>query len=132
MGNSVVGLTLWPEDLRHLFSFPNCPRDFRSPAGVAAHHALAAIRFDGGADENLGAIEYVDDDRQVDALACKLQGQEAGFSQLQAIAINDAVGIGNITLYPKYQVLVANQASFDHLSGAQRQILARRGSGHRR
>ena len=30
--------------------------------------------------------------------------------------MNDAVGVGNITLYPKYQVLVANQASFDHLS----------------
>jgi hypothetical protein len=39
------------------------------------------------------------------------------------MAMGDAIGIGNVTLFPKYQVLVANQASFDHLSAGQRQIL---------
>ena len=124
MGNGVVGLTLWPEDLRHLFSFPSCPKDFRSPAGVSGATMLwqkSGVTAD--LMKSLGAVEYVGDDREFDAAACKLQGQESGLSQVGATATNDAVGVGNVTLYPKYQVLAANQASFDHLSNGQRQIL---------
>lgn len=124
MGNGVVGLTMWPEDLRHLFSFPNCPRDFRSPVGVRG----AAILWQKSGltrelMESLGAIEYVEDDRHLDAAACKFQGQENGLGQVRAMALLDAIGIGNVTLFPKYQVLVANQASFAHLSDGQRQVL---------
>jgi TRAP-type C4-dicarboxylate transport system substrate-binding protein len=124
MGNGVVGLTMWPEDLRHLFSFPNCPKDFRSPVGVRGATILwQKSGLTRELMEGLGAVEYVEDDRHLDAAACKLQGQENGLGQVRAMALRDAIGIGNVTLFPKYQVLVANQASFDHLSDGQRQIL---------
>jgi TRAP-type C4-dicarboxylate transport system substrate-binding protein len=124
MGAGVVGLTLWPEDLRHLFSFPGCPRDFRSPTGVSGAPILwqkSALTRE--LLESLGAVEYIEDDRHLDAASCKLQGQENGLSQVQAMAMNDAIGIGNVTVFPKYQVLVANQSSFDHLSDGQRRVL---------
>ena len=124
MGNGVVGLTMWPEDLRHLFSFPNCPKDFRSLGGVRGATILwQKSGLTQALMKILGAVEYVEDDRHLDAASCKLQGQENGLGQVRAMALNDAIGIGNITLFPKYQVLVANQASFDHLSDGQRQIL---------
>jgi TRAP-type C4-dicarboxylate transport system substrate-binding protein len=124
MGAGVVGLTMWPEDLRHLFSFPSCPRDFRSPEGVSGVPFLwQPSGLTRELMEGLGAVEYVEDDRYLDAASCKLQGQENGLDQVLAMAMNDAVGVGNVTLFPKYQVLVANQASWDHLSDSQRQIL---------
>jgi TRAP-type C4-dicarboxylate transport system substrate-binding protein len=124
MGTGVVGLTLWPEDLRHLFSFPGCPRDFRSPAGVSGATILwQKSKLSRELLESLGAVEYAEDDRHLDAASCKLLGQENGLSQVGGMAMNDAIGIGNVTLFPKYQVLVANQSSLDHLSAGQRQIL---------
>jgi C4-dicarboxylate-binding protein DctP len=124
MGNGVVGLTMWPEGLRHLFSFPGCPKDFRSPEGVrGATILMAASRLSRELRDLWGAAEYVEDDRHLDAAACRLQGQENGFDQVRAMAMNDAIGVGNVTLFPKYQVLVANHESLDHLGAAQRQIL---------
>jgi TRAP-type C4-dicarboxylate transport system substrate-binding protein len=125
MGNGVLGLTIWPEDLRHLVTFPGCDVDFRSPTGVAGHTVL--FQPSSVSRElivgSLGAAEYIEDDRALDAQACRLQGQENGLSQVNAMALPTAVVIGNVTLYPKFQVLAANQDSFDHLSSAQRQIL---------
>lgn len=124
MGHGVVGLTMWPEGLRHLFSFPGCPKDFRTPAGVKGATILwAASGLTLELMDSLGTVEYVEDDRHLDAAACKLQGQESGFDQLLAMAMDDAIGTGNVTLFPKYQVLVANKESLDHLGAGQRQIL---------
>ncbi|HEX5827767.1 MAG TPA: hypothetical protein VFY23_09625 [Candidatus Limnocylindrales bacterium] len=124
MGHGVVGLTMWPEGLRHLFSFPGCPRDFRTPAGVEGATILwTPSGLTRELMDSLGAVGYVEDDRHLDAVACKLQGQETGFDQLRGMAMRDAVGIGNVTLFPKYQVLVANQASFEHLGDGQRAVL---------
>jgi TRAP-type C4-dicarboxylate transport system substrate-binding protein len=124
IGHGIVGLTMWPEGLRHLFSFPGCPKDFRSPEGVKD---ATVLWIESGLTreliEGLGAVEYVEDDRHLDAATCKLQGQENGFDQVRAMAMSDAIGTGNVILFPKYQVLVANQASLDHLSDGQRQIL---------
>ena len=75
MGNSVVGLTLWPEDLRHLFSFPNCPRDFRSPAGVSGATMLwQKSGLTAELMKDLGAVEYVEDDRHLDAVGLQASG----------------------------------------------------------
>lgn len=124
MSGGVVGLTLWPEDLRHLFAFPACEKDFRSATEVSGSTILiqpsgvtrALLRV-------LGGIEYSGADRHEDAQACTLQGQEAGLSQLVAIADNTAIAVGNVTLFPKYQVMVANKAAFEGLGEAQRRVL---------
>lgn len=124
MAGGVVGLTLWPEDLRHLFSFPKCGKDFRSVSGLAGSTVLipsSAVTRE--LLQALGGIEYAGTERVADAEACTLHGQEAGFSQLAAIADHTAVATGNVTLYPKYQVLAANKAAFDHLGASQRQVL---------
>jgi len=124
MGTGVVGLTMWPEDLRHLFSFPTCPKDFRSPDGVRGAVVLvAASRVTEELRDALGALPYVEDDRHLDSVSCKLEGQEAGLSQLKAVAQQEAIAVGNVTLFPKYQVLVANQEAFEHLSAGQRAVL---------
>jgi TRAP-type C4-dicarboxylate transport system substrate-binding protein len=124
MSGDVIGLTLWPEDLRHLFSFPACGKDFRDVSGVAGSTILvqpsAATR---ALLQALGGIEWTGTDREGDARACTLHGQEAGFSQLAAIADASAVAAGNVTLFPKYQVLAANKAAFGRLGEAQRQVI---------
>jgi len=109
----VVGLTLWPEDLRHPFSIiPNkpllSPDDFAglniriTPSGVSSMLI-----------ETLGGKPMSDDD---------YQGAESGLRQGFSLT-GTPTATGNITFFAKFQVLFANGAAFEKLSEAQRMIL---------
>jgi TRAP-type C4-dicarboxylate transport system substrate-binding protein len=110
----VVGLTLWPEDLRHPFSIPPnqpllSPNDFVglnirvTPSGVSSMLI-----------ETLGGKPVSGDDAY--------QGAESGLRQGFSLT-GTPIATGNVIFFPKFQVLFANGAAFEKLSEAQRAIL---------
>ena len=110
----VVGLTLWPEDLRHPFSIPPnkpvlSPNDFAglnvrvTPSGVS--NMLI---------ETLGGKPVSSDDNY--------QGAESGLRQGFSLT-GTPIATGNVTFFAKFQVLVANGVAFEKLSDAQRTVL---------
>ena len=111
---SIVGLTLWPEDLRHPFSTLVdkpilSPADFigrniRVPKSMASEKLVEAL----GGTPMLGEGGY--------------EGAESGLRQGRSLS-GTPTATGNVTFFPKYQVLFANGAAFDKLSEAQRAIL---------
>jgi TRAP-type C4-dicarboxylate transport system substrate-binding protein len=110
----LAGLTLWPEDLRHPFStLPDKPilspadfagRTIRVPTSVASEKLIAAL----GGTPMLGEGGY--------------EGAESGLRQARSLS-GTPTATGNVTFFPKYQVLFAHGAAFDQLSEAQRAIL---------
>ena len=109
----VVGLTLWPEDLRHPFSVTDkpllSPADFKGlqirtpPSGVS--NMLI---------QQLGATPMYEDSGY--------QGAESGLRQGGTLT-GKPIATANVTFYPKFQVLFANAASFKKLSQAQQKVL---------
>jgi hypothetical protein len=110
----VVGLTLWPEDLRHPFSVDRdkpilAPEDF---VGLN----IRALRSDVTYTllEALGATPMLDDEGY--------QGAESGLRQ--GASLNGRpTATGNVTFFAKYQVLFANGFAFEKLSEEQRTVL---------
>ncbi len=121
----VTGLAMWPEDLRHLFSFPNCEKDFRTPEGIAGSTILIIpSQVSRDVVAALGGVDYARDERGEDADACRLHGMEAGLVG-QGLPLSTAVATGNAVLFPKYQVLVANADALARLSDGQQAIIRR-------
>jgi TRAP-type C4-dicarboxylate transport system substrate-binding protein/beta-lactamase regulating signal transducer with metallopeptidase domain len=111
----VVGLTLWPEDLRHPFALlPHepilSPEDF---AGLNIRTPTSGVSY--ALIEALGATPMLED-----------SGYEVAESGLRG-AILSLAGIstatGNVTFFPKYQVIFANGAAFEKLSDEQRTVI---------
>jgi TRAP-type C4-dicarboxylate transport system substrate-binding protein len=110
----VVGLTLWPEDLRHPFAIPPqtpllSPEDFAglniraTPSGISS--ALV---------EALGGTTVFD--------TSDYQGAESGL-RAGASLTGRPIATGNVTFFAKYQVLFANSSAFEELTDEQRSIL---------
>jgi TRAP-type C4-dicarboxylate transport system substrate-binding protein len=110
----MVGLTLWPEDLRHPFSIDPAkplvsPAGFkgltiRTPPSVVSYQLISA----------LGGRPMFEDSGY--------EGAESGLRQGGSL-IGEPAATGNVTFFPKFQVLFANAAAFDKLSEDQRAIL---------
>lgn len=110
----IIGLTLWPEDLRHPFStIPDKPiltpadfanRKIRVPKSVASEKLIEAL----GGTPMYGEGSY--------------EGAESGLRQAGTLTGNPTA-TANITFFPKYQVLFANKALFEKLTKAQQAIL---------
>lgn len=109
-----VGLTLWPEDLRHPFAIPPqapllSPEDF---AGLTIRAIPSVVAYK--LIEALGATPaFVDSD---------YQGAESGLLQGASLT-GTPVATGNVIFFPKYQVLFANGTMFEKLTDEQRSIL---------
>ena len=125
--DSAVGLTLWPEDLRHPVSFGRCGKDFSSPAGlVGATFLVQPSELANRVLDQLGATRYPTQgvDRNIDAAACTLHGMEAGMLNLNVVPMDAApVMMADLTLFPKFQVLAANADAFNRLSEPQQAVL---------
>ncbi|MFN8494627.1 MAG: fasciclin domain-containing protein [Caldilineaceae bacterium] len=110
----MAGLTLWPEDLRHPFSVvPDKSllslQDFagatiRTPRSALAYQLISAL----GGTPVYGDSAY--------------QGAESGLQQGGTLTGKPSA-TGNVTFYPKYEVLFANGAAFTRLTEQQRTIL---------
>ena len=130
MGNGVTGLALWPEDLRHLMSFPPGGRIFRTPADVQGATVLVIPSGASRASvEALGGVVYQEGvtnstqtgDRGGDSDSGALKGMETGLWGA-GLPRNDAIAVGDVVLFPKYQMLVANDQSLAKLTDNQRAI----------
>jgi TRAP-type C4-dicarboxylate transport system substrate-binding protein len=112
----VIGLTLWPEDLRHPFAIkPQTPflspedfagLDIRTPPSVLSNALVKAL---GGNPVGYGSTTY--------------PGAESGLRSALSSLSGTQIGTGNVTFFSKYQVLFANSATFEKLSDGQKSIL---------
>ncbi len=110
----VVGLTMWPEDLRHPFSImPDkpllAPEDFKGLTIRSGPSNVTDMML-----KTLGATPLFEDSGY--------QGAESGLRQGYTLNGKPAA-TANVTFYPKYQILFANGAAFAQLSDDQRTVL---------
>jgi TRAP-type C4-dicarboxylate transport system substrate-binding protein len=113
-----TGLTLWPEQLRHPISLvPGktilSPQDF---AGLTVRVVPSGVTFK--LLEALGASPVSHEE-----LEPSDQATEAGMRLGAGALSGNESAVGNVTFFPKFQVLFANQAAFKRLTEAQRAIL---------
>jgi TRAP-type C4-dicarboxylate transport system substrate-binding protein len=112
--SGVIGLALWPEDLRHPFSLvPGksilSPQDFEGANVRVIGSNVTYLLI-----ETLGGKPAVEAD--------DFQAAESGLRQGASLP-GTPTGTGNVIFFPKYQVLVANGAAFEALSQSQQGII---------
>jgi len=110
----MVGLTMWPEDLRHPFSLvPGkpilSPKDF---AGLNVRVTPSDVSF--MLIDTLGGVPMMGDN--------DYQAAESGLRQGASLT-GTPTATGNVIFFAKFQVLFANGAAFEKLSEEQRAIL---------
>jgi len=123
-GGGIVGLALWPQELRHLFWFPRCGRDFRTLDGIAgATIEISPSAADALLVETLGGTVNTgtNDRRGADVDACRLHGMLANTSGVGLPRL--AVAAANLVLHPRSMVLVANAQAINRLSAAQAAVV---------
>jgi TRAP-type C4-dicarboxylate transport system substrate-binding protein len=116
----LIGLELWPEDLRHPAAYPGCTAPLVTPDGFAGVDvrvpAPSGVTYD--LLEALGAHPSTGEwDGE-----CTLQATESGLRQGASLP-SATTFTGDVTFYPKFQVLAANAAVFERLSDAQQQVI---------
>ena len=114
LSSGLAGLTLWPEDLRHPFSVDPA-KPLLSPDDLTG----LTIRV---TDKGVGEMLIRELGGNPIFEASDYQGAEAGLRQGAHLTGRPAA-TGNVTFFSKYQVLFANGAAFENLSGAQRTVL---------
>ncbi len=110
----VVGLALWPEDMRHPFAIPPqkpllSPEDF---AGLNIRATSSGVTYN--LIDTLGAFPMFDDSGY--------EGAESGLRQGASLT-GTPIATGNVIFFPKFQVLFANGAAFEKLTDEQKSIL---------
>jgi TRAP-type C4-dicarboxylate transport system substrate-binding protein len=111
---AVVGLTLWPEDLRHPFSTTSnkpilAPEDL---VGLNIRAVPSDVTYT--LIETFGATPMLGDSGY--------QGSESGLSQVVFIT-RTPTATGNVVFFAKFQVLFAYGGTFETLTESQRTIL---------
>lgn len=108
------GLTLWAEDLRHPFStLPDKP--ILWPADLAGRKIrMTDSEVSRKLIETLGGVPMYGE--------AGYEGAESGLRQAHSL-YGTPIVTGNVTFFPKYQVLFANGAAFGKLSETQQEIL---------
>jgi TRAP-type transport system periplasmic protein len=119
----VTGLALVPEGLRHVFSFGDplsSPDDFagttiRSPRSDTVYALFEAL---GASADDPQSSEF---DAAVDS--GRLAGVESSFARAGSLPGSQQVAVGNLTLFPKVESLVANSERLASLTADQRAVL---------
>ena len=111
---NVIGLALWPEDLRHPFSVvPDksilSPEDFEGATVKVIPSEVSHMLI-----ETLGGSPMFGNEGY--------QAAESGLRQGFSLT-GTPTATGNVIFFPKFQVLFANGTAFETLSEAQRTIL---------
>ena len=123
-GTEVTGLTLFPESLRHLFSFGEpmlAPADVqgRTIRAISSLETTTLIEALGGT-----AVDPADDEYQAGVDAGTIHGTDSGFTLATISTTNRrATATGNVALYAKVMTLVINSAFWTGLDDAQRAII---------
>ncbi|MFN8619628.1 MAG: hypothetical protein U0869_02620 [Chloroflexota bacterium] len=116
----VIGLAMWPEDLRHPVAFEPCIAPITDPAQLAGR----TVRATGSARtfqiiEALGAHPAFPNGYDDLVATCQVQAAESGLRQGASLPGHPTF-TGDVTFFPKFQVLAANAAALDALTDAQR------------
>ena len=120
----LVGIALAPGGLRHPFGYADKPL-----LGAANYQGQRInIRRDAGVQAILEALSAVadhsvDNDRAARSQDGRLRGIEVSMQQSGAVT-TPAVQTANVTLYTKFDVVVASKSAWDALSAPQRKALA--------
>jgi TRAP-type C4-dicarboxylate transport system substrate-binding protein len=116
----ITGLALWPEDLRHPVAFEPCMGPLLAPgdfAGRTIRSIPSAATWD--LLQTLGAKPISVNGYQDMVASCEIQGAESGLRQGASLP-GKPTFTGDVTFYPKFQVLAGNSAALGRLSDAQR------------
>jgi TRAP-type C4-dicarboxylate transport system substrate-binding protein len=122
--SGVTGLTLFPESLRHFFSFSE---PILTPADVKGRQVRAISSLDTTAlIEALGgtAVDPVGDAFGAGVDDGTITAADSSFSIAKGSTPKVATATGNLVLYPKVITLVVNTAFWTDLTDAQRDILS--------
>jgi TRAP-type C4-dicarboxylate transport system substrate-binding protein len=123
-GSGVTGLTLFPESLRHLFSFGEpmlTPADVKGKTirAISSLETTALIEALGGT-----AVDPVGDAYQQGVDAGTIHGTDSGFTLATGGQPSaTATATGNIALYAKVMTLAINSNLWTKLDDAQRAII---------
>jgi TRAP-type C4-dicarboxylate transport system substrate-binding protein len=112
--SGLVGLTLWPEDLRHIFSIvPGEP--VLSPADLAGQ--TVRTTSEGVTSALVDALGGTPE-----LYASNYDRIEAGLLQGYSLS-GRPIATGNVTFFSKFQVLFGNGDAFDRLTAEQQAVL---------
>ncbi len=120
----LIGLAVWPEDLRHPFTFEENGRPLVSPADFKGRTIWAITS--GSQQELIEALgATMIDDRSVDPFVAdgSLRGAESGLWAGAANLPGPPTATGDVTFYPKIEVIVAEDAVWSRLSPDQQAIV---------
>jgi TRAP-type C4-dicarboxylate transport system substrate-binding protein len=119
----VTGLAMWPEDLRHPVAFEPCVAPLTDPAqfqGLTVRAIASSVTTD--LLSALGATHTSVDDFDPLVEACEIQAAESGLRQGQSLP-GKPTFTGDVTFFPKMQVLVANGDALARLTPAQQDAI---------
>ncbi len=119
-GWGITGLAMWPEDLRHPAVFESCVPPITTPDQLRGLHvrAIASAVTRDLLEKALGAT-WTRDISEEDIAACRVQAVESGLRQGATLPAAPTF-TGDVTFFPKFQVLAANSAALSRLSDDQR------------
>lgn len=122
-GSGVTGLTLFPESLRHLFSFGEpilTPADVkgRTVRAISSLETAAIIEALGGK-----VVDPTDAEFQQGVDDGTISAADSGFPLRPFPPLDTATATGNVHLYPKLITMVVNRSFWTGLDDAQRAII---------
>ena len=122
-GSGVTGLALFPESLRHIFSFGDPilrPDDVEGQTirAISSLETKALIEALGGT-----AVDPSDAEFQQGVRDRTITAADAGYPLSAGAPLGTAIATGNLVLYPKMITLVINSQFWTGLDDAQREII---------
>lgn len=118
----LVGLALYPQDLRHPFSFDDChTAPFMSPGDLAGK-TIGAFTSQATFDMLSALGAKADDTTTGPNEDCAIDGVESGFGHRRYDPLM-LTATGNVTFFPRFDVLVIDDAAFARLTESQQTAL---------
>jgi TRAP-type transport system periplasmic protein len=121
----VIALSAWPDDLRHPFAW----EQNGTPVAKAADLQGAKIwalpsKLQSTILEGFGAQPFTAGSAKVDQMVAdgSLRVAESSFNGIRTLS-GTPTGTGDIVLYPKFQILAADDAAFSRLTDQQQAIV---------
>ncbi len=122
--HGLVGLTVWPEDLRHPFAWDSTGGPLLKAADFkGANIWTLPSRLQTEVIETLGGKAVYDEFPDKLVAAGTLRGAETGLAGGAYTIGGFPTATGDVTLYPKYQVLVAEDSAWSRLTPAQQDVI---------
>lgn len=120
----LVGLAVWPEDLRHPFGWDSTGGPLLTAADFSGTNVWTLpSSLQGEVMRALGATAVYDEFPDKLVAAGTIRGAESGL-ETGAFALGGfPTATGDVTLYPKYQILVAEDAAWSRLTPAQQDVI---------